>query len=65
MIPIAKEPKYKGTKNKKKHKNNEVFDHQFIETEKYEAKPTYKKFFGYRPGVAGIGDLIVGIEECG
>lgn len=41
------------------------FDHQFIETEKYEAKPTYKKFFGYRPGVAVIGDLIDGIEECG
>ena len=40
------------------------FDHQFIETEKYDARPTYKKFFGYRPGVAVIGDLIVGIEEC-
>ena len=39
------------------------FDHQFIETEKYEAKPTYKKFSGYRPGVAVIGDLIVGIEN--
>ena len=25
---------------------------QFIETEKYDAKPTYKKFLGYRPGVA-------------
>ena len=37
------------------------FDHQFIETEKYDAKPTYKKFSGYRPGVAVIGDLIVGI----
>ena len=24
------------------------FDHQFIETEKYDAKPTYKKFLGYR-----------------
>lgn len=23
------------------------FDHQFIETEKYDAKPTYKKFLGY------------------
>ena len=41
------------------------FDHQFIETEKYDAKPTYKKFFGYRPGVAVIGDLIVGIENSG
>ena len=29
MIPIAKEPKYKGTKNKKKHINNEVFHHQW------------------------------------
>ena len=36
------------------------FDHQFIKTEKYDAKPTYKKFLGYRPGVAVIGDLIVG-----
>ena len=35
------------------------FDHQFIETEKYDAKPTYKKFLGYRPGVAVIGDFIV------
>ena len=40
------------------------FDHQFIETEKYDAKPTYKKFSGYRPSVAVIGDLIVGIERC-
>ena len=39
------------------------FDHQFIETEKYDAKPTYKKFLGYRPGVSVIGDLIVGIEN--
>ena len=39
------------------------FDHQFIETEKYDAKPTYKKFLGYRPGVAVVGDLIVGIEN--
>ena len=39
------------------------FDHQFIETEKYDAKPTYKKFLGYRPGVAVIGDVIVGIEN--
>ena len=27
------------------------FDHLFIETEKYDAKPTYKKFLGYRHGV--------------
>ncbi len=39
------------------------FDHQFIETEKYDAKMTYKKFTGYSPGVAVIGDLIVGIEN--
>ena len=39
------------------------FDHLFMETEKYDAKPTYKKFSGYRPGVAVIGDLIVGIEN--
>ena len=42
---------------------NVDFDHQFIETEKYDAKPTYKKFLGYCPGVAVIGDLIVGIEN--
>ena len=39
------------------------FDHQFIETEKYDAKMTYKKFRGYSPGIAVIGDLIVGIEN--
>ena len=39
------------------------FDHQFIETGKYDAKPTYKKFAGYSPGVAVIGDYIVGIEN--
>ena len=39
------------------------FDHQFIEAEKYDAKPTYKKFLGYRSGVAVIGDMIVGIEN--
>lgn len=38
------------------------FDHQFIETEKYDAKPTYKKFLGYGVGVAVIEDMIVGIE---
>ena len=40
---------------------NIEFDHQFIETEKYGAKPTQKKFLGYCPSVAVIGDLIVGI----
>lgn len=39
------------------------FDHQFIKTEKYDAKPTYKKFLGYSPGIAVIGDMIVGIEN--
>ena len=39
------------------------FDHQFIETEKYDAKMTYKKFTGYSPGIAVIGNLIVGIEN--
>ena len=39
------------------------FDHQFIETEKYDAMPTYKKFTGYSPGVGVIGDMIVGIEN--
>ena len=34
---------------------------QLKEGEKYDAKPTYKKLLGYRPGVAVIGDLIVGI----
>lgn len=38
------------------------FDHQFIETEKYDAKPTYKKFFGYCAGVTCIGDKIVSVE---
>ena len=39
------------------------FDHQFIEVEKFESKPTFKKCLGYRPGVAVIGDTIVGIEN--
>ena len=39
------------------------FDHQHIEAEKFDAKPTYKKFLGYGPGVAVIGDNIVGIEN--
>ena len=29
------------------------FDHQFMETENYDAKSTYKKFFGYRPRRGG------------
>ena len=39
------------------------FDHHFIETEKFDAKPTYKKFLGYRPVVAVVGDLTVGLEN--
>ena len=39
------------------------FDHQFIETEKFDAKITYKKFTGYSPGIATVGDVIVGIEN--
>ena len=34
-----------------------------LETEKYDAKMTYKEFTDYSPGVAVIGDLIVGIEN--
>lgn len=39
------------------------FDHEFLEAEKYDAKGTYKKFLGYSPGVAVIGETIVGIEN--
>ena len=39
------------------------FDHQFLETEKYDAKPTYKKFLGHRPDVYVIGDRIAYIEN--
>ena len=39
------------------------FDHQFIETEKYDTKTTYKKFLSYSPGVAVINYMIVGIEN--
>ena len=34
-----------------------------LETEKYDAKPTYKKFLGYRPGVYVIGAMIVYVEN--
>ena len=33
------------------------FDHQFIETEKYDARNTYKRFKGYGPGMAAMGAL--------
>ena len=40
------------------------FDHQIIETEKYDAKPTYKKFLGRFIALAAvIDDLIVGGEN--
>ena len=39
------------------------FNHQFLETVKYDAKMTNKKDIGYSPSVAFIGDLIVGIEN--
>ena len=42
---------------------NELLVKSLIETEKYDAKRTYKKFTGYSPGVAVIGDHIVGIEN--
>ena len=38
------------------------FDHQFLATEKYDAKPTYKNFLGDRPGVYVIGDKIVSVS---
>ena len=41
------------------------FDHQFLETEKYDAKPTYKKFLGYRPGIYVIGDFGYEFILCG
>ena len=43
--------------------NEYYFDHQFIETEEFDAKMTYKKFTGYKPGIATVGDVIVGIEN--
>lgn len=39
------------------------FAHQFIETEKYDEKRTYKKFPGYDQVIALINDIIVGIEN--
>ena len=38
---------------------------QFLETEKYDAKPTYKKFLGYRPGIYVIGDFGDEFILCG
>ncbi len=39
------------------------FDHQFIPTEKYDSKTSYKKANGYFPGNASINDLVVYIEN--
>jgi len=39
------------------------FDHQFIPSGKKDAKYSYKKADGYFPGIAAVGNLIVGIEN--
>jgi uncharacterized protein Veg len=39
------------------------FDHQFIPTDKYDSKTSYKKKNGYFPGIASINDLPVYIEN--
>ncbi|WP_414630767.1 hypothetical protein [Bacteroides sp. UBA939] len=39
------------------------FDHQFLATEKYDTRYSYKKARGYFPGIATIGSLIVGLEN--
>lgn len=39
------------------------FDHQFIPAHKYDAKYSNKKDFGYFPGWASIGGIIVGGEN--
>lgn len=39
------------------------FDHQSIPTEKHDATYSYKKAFGYFPGVASVGGVIVHVEN--
>ncbi len=39
------------------------FDHQFIPAHKYDAEYSYKKEFGYFPGWASVGGIIVGGEN--
>lgn len=39
------------------------YDNQLIPTEKYDALYSYKKCFGYFPGIATVGDKIVYIEN--
>lgn len=38
------------------------FDHEFIESETWEARPTYKGFTGYSPGCAVLTDVECGTE---
>ena len=39
------------------------FDHQFVPARKFDAKYSYKQDFGYFPGWASIGGIIVGGEN--
>ena len=39
------------------------FDHRFVPTHKFDAKYSYKQDFGYFPGWASIGGIIVGGEN--
>ena len=39
------------------------FDHQFIPAHKFDAKYSYKKDFGYFPGWASVGGILVGGEN--
>lgn len=39
------------------------FDHEFIPTEKYDAKYSHKKERGYFSGIATIGEMLVAIEN--
>ena len=39
------------------------FDHQFVPVHKFDAKYSYKQDFGYFPGWASIGGIIVGDEN--
>jgi len=39
------------------------YDNQFIPTEKYDSKRSYKKADGYFPGIASIGNFPVYIEN--
>lgn len=46
-----------------RHNDNTLdYDNQVIATEKYDSKNTYKKFKGYQPGIATIGNAIVSVE---